>query len=162
MKETYIRNIIFGIADSLVSTVGLLSGLGATGAAPRAIISTGIIYAFVEAFSMAVGSFLSERSAEEYTAQGETKDSRAFLGGAVMFISFILVSFIPIAPYIFLSPSIALFASVGFSLLALFIAGFFTAYVSKIPVFSHALSTALVGGAAIVIGVVVGIFMPAA
>lgn len=55
----YVRNITFGIADSLVSTVGLLSGIDIIGASHATVISTGLIYAFVEAFSMAVGSFLS-------------------------------------------------------------------------------------------------------
>ena len=54
--EIYIRNITFGVTDSLVSTVRLLSGIDISGTTSRVIIMTGIIYAFVEAFSMAVGT----------------------------------------------------------------------------------------------------------
>ncbi len=75
--ELYLRNIIFGISDSLVSTVGLLAGIDAAGTPRQAILLTGIVYAFVEAFSMAVGSFLSEQSAEEYEVKGETAEAGA-------------------------------------------------------------------------------------
>lgn len=154
--ELYIRNIIFGIADSLVSTVGLLSGIGASGTSRQIIILTGVVYAFVEAFSMAVGSFLSEQSAEEYETKGEVNDGKPFVGGTVMFASFILASFIPIVPYIFFELSIAPWLSIVFSIVALFLVGFLSAGVAKVNVLRHGLKMALLGGAAIIIGVIVG------
>src|ERR1035438_3664671 len=94
--ELYLRNVIFGSPDSLVSTVGLLAGIDVAGTSRQVILLTGIVYAFVEAFSMAVGSFLSEQSAEEYEVKGEATGGGPFTAGVVMFISFILASFIPI------------------------------------------------------------------
>ena len=86
-KELYLRNIIFGISDSLVSTVGLLAGIDVSGTTTRQVILlTGIVYAFVEAFSMAVGSFLSEESVEEYEVKGEVAQNKAFVAGTAMFI----------------------------------------------------------------------------
>ena len=52
-SAVYIRNFIFGVEDSLVSTAGLLSGIAATGMSRPAILLTGIVLIFVEAFSMA-------------------------------------------------------------------------------------------------------------
>ena len=61
----FLRNTVFGVEDSLVSTVGLLSGIAATGSVSKSfILLTGIVYISVEAFSMAVGSFLSEEFVE--------------------------------------------------------------------------------------------------
>ena len=155
----YIRNITFGIADSLVSTVGLLSGIDASGTTRQVIILTGVVYAFVEAFSMAVGSFISEQSAQEYVAQGEVAINQPFIAGFVMFVSFILASFIPIAPYLFIQPAGALWLSIIVSIIALFIVGLVSAKIVKVGVLKHSIRMALLGGAAIIIGVVVGKFV---
>lgn len=160
--ELYLRNIIFGISDSLVSTVGLLAGIDVAGTSRQLILLTGIVYAFVEAFSMAVGSFLSEQSAEEYEVKGEVAaDGGPFTAGLVMFLSFILASFIPIVPYLWFGLSAALWCSIGFSLVALFIVGMISARIVKVDMMSHALKMMLLGGAAIVIGVIVGKFVKA-
>lgn len=158
-KEIYLRNIIFGLSDSLVSTVGLLSGIDVSGTSRQVIILTGVIYAFVEAFSMAVGSFLSEETAEEYMAKGQVPGQNAFVGGVVMFISFVIAAFIPILPYLYFSLGTALWASIALSIVALFIVGLVSAKVSHVKIWANALKMAVLGGAAIVIGVVVGKFI---
>jgi VIT1/CCC1 family predicted Fe2+/Mn2+ transporter len=160
--EIYIRNITFGVTDSLVSTVGLLAGIDISGTTSHIVIMTGIVYAFVEAFSMAVGSFLSEESVEEYAVLGEVTGAKAFTSGIIMFLSFILASFIPILPYMFFGFAAAFWFSILFSIIALFIVGVIAAKVSHVPVGKHALKMVVLGGAAIVIGVLVGKFIKAA
>lgn len=159
--ELYLRNIIFGISDSLVSTVGLLAGIDVGGTAKQVIVLTGIVYAFVEAFSMAIGSFLSEQSAEEYEARGEAAGTGPFTAAIVMFAAFILASFIPIVPYLIFGLTAALFCSIVFSLAALLIVGMISARIVRVNMWSHALKMMLLGGAAIVIGVIVGKFVKA-
>ena len=156
MKGLYVRNIVFGIADSLVSTVGLLAGIDASGSARSTIILTGIIYAFVESLSMAVGSFLSEEAAEEFSTGSEHVSTAPFIAGCVMFGSFIASSFIPILPYMLMNISYALWVSIILSLCSLFIVGLIMAKVSKVSLFTHAFKMMLLGGGAILIGVVVG------
>jgi VIT1/CCC1 family predicted Fe2+/Mn2+ transporter len=157
--ELYLRNIIFGVADSLVSTVGLLAGIDVAGTGRSGILLTGIVYAFVEAFSMAVGSFLSEQSAEEYEVKGEVSDGGPIVASVVMFLSFVLASFIPIVPYLIFNLPMALWASIGFSIIALGIVGVISAKIVKVKVLSHAVKMMILGGAAIVIGVIVGKFI---
>jgi VIT1/CCC1 family predicted Fe2+/Mn2+ transporter len=159
IRELYLRNIIFGVADSLVSTVGLLSGIDISGTSRNIIILTGVTYAFVEAFSMAVGSFLSEQIVEEDNASGEIKGSGPFTAGVIMFLSFIVASFIPILPYIFLGTIVALYVSIGLSIVCLFAVGMLSAKQTKVNLIKHGLRMALLGGMAIVIGVVVGKFL---
>lgn len=154
--EMYLRNVIFGITDSLVSTVGLLSGIDVSGTSRQIIILTGIVYAFVEAFSMAVGSFLSEKSAEEYKLQQEVSDGKPFVAGTVMFISFILASFVPIVPYFIFGLAEAFWFSIGFSILALFAVGIISAKISNVSILKHGLKMIVLGGAAILVGVIVG------
>ena len=156
MKELYVRNIIFGIADSLVSTVGLLAGIDVSGAARSTIVLTGVVYAFVEGFSMAVGSFLSEESTEEYESKSEVTDNRPYIGAVVMFVTFVLASFIPITPYFFFNLGTALWFSIALSLIALFIAGVVIAKISEIHLIKHAVKMVILGGAAIMIGAIVG------
>ncbi|MCL5016016.1 MAG: VIT1/CCC1 transporter family protein, partial [Patescibacteria group bacterium] len=102
LTSVNLRSIVFGVSDSLVSTVGLLSGIDISGLPTSSIVLAGIVYAFVEAFSMAVGSFLSEQSAAEYAAQKEVPGKNAYIAGSVMFVSFVLASFIPIVSYLFM------------------------------------------------------------
>lgn len=152
----FVRNAIFGVEDSLVSTVGLLSGIASNSATHAAILSTGMIYICVEALSMAVGSFLSEESAEEFEGRGPGKSRRAAAGGAVMLVSFILAGLVPLIPYLLLSGTAALSTSIVVSLAVLLVLGSVSLPAGKGSRSAHAIRMAVLGGAAILVGVVVG------
>lgn len=156
MKSIYIRNISFGIADSLVSTVGLLSGISISGTPRSIIIVTGIVYAFVEAFSMAVGSFLSEQSTREFEQKNEVRSMQPVIGSVTMFAAFVFSSLIPILPYFFVDSSYAIWISIFLSIAALFLVGMIIARVSHTRILNHGVKMMVLGGAAIIIGVVVG------
>lgn len=157
----YLRSTIFGIIDSLVSTVGLLAGIGIAGVPRNVVILTGIVYAFVEGFSMAVGDFLSEKSAEEYDRKTAVKDESPLFAGAIMFFAFVLAAFIPIVPYLLWAGVTALIASVVLSLATLLVVGAVSGSLARLPLVPRALRMALLGGAAIAIGLVVGWLVPA-
>jgi VIT1/CCC1 family predicted Fe2+/Mn2+ transporter len=159
MKGVYIRNIIFGIEDSLVSTVGLLAGIDASGVPHATVILTGVVYAFVESLSMAVGSFLSEQAGEEYTRKSNRVSRAPLFASLIMFVSFTAASFIPILPYVFTESNYAFIFSIGLSLAALFVLGIVMARVSKVSLFNHGLRMVLLGGGAIVIGILVGKYL---
>lgn len=156
MGPMYFRNFIFGVEDSLVSTVGLLSGVAIAGVPRETIFLTGIVLIFVEAFSMAAGSFLSETSAEEYTARRSVAPSRSLAAGAVMFASYFIAGFIPLFPYIVVAEDSALVLSVILSVFALFVLGFVGGALSKTPLLKGAFRMAVVGGIAIAVGITVG------
>ena len=155
----YLRNFIFGVEDGLVSTVGLLSGI-AIAAVPKAtIILTGIVLIFVEAFSMGVGTLLSEHTAKEFMKKKELTLKGSFSNSGVMFFSYFIAGFIPLAPYLFFDTIIALKLSVAASLLALFILGATSARLFKINMVKKGLEMLIIGGIAIAIGVIVGRFV---
>ena len=83
MSALLVRNFVFGIEDSLVSTVGLLSGVAVAAVPRETIILIGVVLILVEAFSMAVGSFLSEQSTEEYVRQGAMSYRGSLAGGII-------------------------------------------------------------------------------
>lgn len=158
----YLRSIVFGINDSLVSTVGFLAGISVAGVPRATIILTGVIYALVESFSMAMGDFLSEESAEEYASHSNVNDRPSIISAILMFVSCVLSSLIPLVPYIIFASDTALIASVCLSIFSLFVVGMIGARFSRLPMVWRGIRMASLGGAAIVMGVAIGIFMPIA
>lgn len=156
----YLRSIVFGINDSLVSTVGFLAGISVAGVPKSIIVLTGIVYALVESFSMAMGDFVSEESAEEYASKSSVNNRHSILAAIFMFISCVLASLIPLLPYILFTASTALIVSICLSVLSLFIVGAVSARFSRLPMLWRGIRMASLGGAAIVMGVAIGTFMP--
>lgn len=157
------KNLIFGAEDSLVSTVGLISGVAVANTSKPTIILTGMILIFVEAFSMGIGSFLSDDFAVDihenvHSTRKKRKISpyNSYLGGIIMFWAYFVSGFIPLFPYVFLSSANAFWISIVLSLITLFLLGSFSAYVFKVNVLRHGLKMAIIGGIAIGIGVIVG------
>lgn len=156
-QATFLRNFIFGVEDSLVSTVGLLSGVAVAGLSREDIFLTGIVLIFVEAFSMGVGSYLSEESVNEFS---QKKYSVSLPSSIVMFISYFLAGFIPLSSYLFFPVNQAFYTSIAFSLVSLFILGAFSSLVYKSSnLVKNAIRMFVVGGLAILVGVLVGKFV---
>ncbi len=152
----YVRNFIFGVEDSLVSTVGLLSGIAAAGVPKREIVLSGTILIFVEAFSMGIGSLLSEHSAEKYMKRTEVPIEKSLIGGIIMFVSYFVAGFVPLFPYVFFDPGSAFTISILLSLGSLFLLGIGGGKVLGIKVLRNALEMFLLGGAAVAVGILVG------
>lgn len=150
----YVRNFIFGVEDSLVSTVGLLSGVAVGGLPREEIFLTGVVLIFVEAFSMGVGSYLSEASAEEYTG---AKKSVSLQGAFIMFFSYFAAGFIPLSPYLVFEVAGAFILSILLSLSALFILGIISSKIfNQNHTFKHGVRMLIIGGMAIAVGIIVG------
>jgi VIT1/CCC1 family predicted Fe2+/Mn2+ transporter len=152
----YARSFIFGVEDSLFSTTGLLAGIAAAGVPRAEIFLTGIILIFVEAFSMAVGSFLSEQSSEEYLARKEVKSAKSLHAGTLMFIAYMGAGVIPLAPYLLLEMPSAFVSSIILSLIALFALGIASAQYLHIKILKSALRMLVIGGGTVLIGILVG------
>ena len=56
----FVRNALYGLEDSLISTSGVVVGMTFANVPPRHIANTGLLLIIIEALSMAYGSFLSE------------------------------------------------------------------------------------------------------
>jgi VIT1/CCC1 family predicted Fe2+/Mn2+ transporter len=158
-NATYLRTFVFGVEDSLVSTVGLVSGVAIAGLSKEAIIATGLILVFVEAVSMSAGSFLSESSAEEYQTHKRSESLTSIRAALIMFVSYALAGFIPLLPYAFLPSETAFSTSIIVSLLALGVLGAISASFAKIGYARSAVRMVLIGGAAIAVGVGIGHYL---
>lgn len=152
----YVRNTIFGIEDSLVSTVGLLTGIASVGQNRETIVLTGIVLIFVEAFSMAVGSLLSEQSVEDYEHRHRRNLHSSYVAGAIMFGSYFLAGFIPTLPYAFLDHTAAIWVSIGLSVGSLAVLGYVSGRVLGARPWRRLVEMTVLGGLAILVGVAAG------
>ncbi|MFC1633057.1 VIT1/CCC1 transporter family protein [Patescibacteria group bacterium] len=62
---SYARQIIFGLEDSLVSTLGVITGIAAGTGNPLIVVLSGFVVIFVESISMTAGEYLSSKSEKE-------------------------------------------------------------------------------------------------
>lgn len=150
-KRLYVRNFVFGVEDSLVSTVGMLSGVAVAGLPQSSVFISGLVLIFVEAFSMGVGSYLSEDST--HTTE-EKKD--VIKAALIMFTSYFIAGFIPLTPYVLFELQFALPASILLSLVSLFILGLTDATLMRKKLVAGGVKMLVLGGLAIAIGVTVG------
>ena len=155
-RASFLRTFVFGVEDSLVSTVGLLSGIAIAGVPQKAILVSGVVLVSVEAFSMAVGSFLSEQSAEEFLEKKEVSPSNSIANGLLMFVSYFCSGIIPLFPYALLPLGSAFWVSIAFSLVALFLLGIVRAKISGLRQMKNAVRMAAIGGIAIAVGIAAG------
>ena len=146
-KSSYVRNMIFGAEDSLVSTVGVVFGIATANPAKGLIVLSGLLVIAVEALSMGAGAYLSEISEQELDENKENDKIIPIIDGLVMFLSYFFAGFIPLSPYFFLEPNTAKYISILFSVAALFFLGYLPTRRIK-----SAVRMAVVAGLAILLG----------
>lgn len=61
-----IREVVFGVHDGLITTIGFLSGVSAASAGWRVIVVAGLAEAFAQTLSMGFGAYLSSKSEREF------------------------------------------------------------------------------------------------
>jgi VIT1/CCC1 family predicted Fe2+/Mn2+ transporter len=64
-----LREVIFGMEDGMVSTLGSITGIAIGSNSQSVVILAGIVIISVESISMGIGSYLSNRSEEEMEAR---------------------------------------------------------------------------------------------
>lgn len=180
-----IREIVFGLEDSLVSTIGVVAGIAAGTGSHQIIILSGLVLVVVEALSMSAGSYLSSQShrgfmlkkiaAEQDAIKGknptQTQELKSIfhqlrldeleeevpgLAAGVMGVAYIAGGTIPITPFFFLPVSQALPLAFGATLIALFALGYWSGSVTGDNKIRSAFEMVLVSSMAAVIGYAIG------
>src|SRR5437763_15372472 len=62
----FIRDIVFGSNDALLTNIGIVTGFTASLVANRLIILAVLVDIFTSAFAMAIGTYLSRTSEDDY------------------------------------------------------------------------------------------------
>jgi VIT1/CCC1 family predicted Fe2+/Mn2+ transporter len=66
--RNYVRDLILGFNDGLVSVYAAVAGVAAAGASPDVVLLAGLAFAAAGAMSMGLGEYLSTKSQSEYYA----------------------------------------------------------------------------------------------
>ncbi len=154
INQDYLRSLIFGFQDALVSTTGIVVGISAGINNKQFILLSALVTISVEALSMAAGQYLSEKSVHDLP-QSHHRDN-LITGSLLMFFSYLIGGFIPIIPIFFSNPPLTLFLSVSFAFFGLFLLGFLKAKLFSGQAWRSATEMLIIGGLTTLIGLLVG------
>ncbi|MDO8576771.1 MAG: VIT1/CCC1 transporter family protein [Candidatus Daviesbacteria bacterium] len=158
LDEDYLRSLMFGLQDGLVSTTGVVVGISAGVSDPAIIILASFVAISVEASSMAAGEYSSEKAVHQMDKRGRHRDS-LMMGALLMFFSYLGAGLIPISPFLIFPPDTARVISILVALTGLFVIGYFKGKIVKERAFRSAVEMLIIGGLATAIGLLVGTFL---
>lgn len=156
-----IREIVFGLEDSLVSTLGAITGIAVGSKSAYIVILSGLVLIAAESVSMAAGSYLSSKSATEteevihkdHHIEHETNPLR---GGIIMGVFYVFGGFVPLFPYFFLDIQTALVPSIVVTAIALFLVGMWASTFTKRSAVKSGFEMVTVSLTAALVGYLIG------
>lgn len=165
--ENNLREFVYGGMDGAVTTFAVVTGAAGANLSSKIILILGFANVLADGFSMAVGSYLSEKSDQQMQASkgevlSEDSHNAAKKASIATFISFIIVGFIPLSVYTFdyvfklNMGNDALVWSIILTLLAFTVIGYLRGLVSKVDKARTTMESLSLGVAAAVISYIVG------
>lgn len=165
--ENNLREFVYGGMDGAVTTFAVVTGAAGANLGVRVILILGFANVLADGFSMAVGSYLSEKSEQDlsmHKGNSTKEDHESPLGASIAtFISFVLVGFIPLSVYTLdfaldlnLESNDLLVYSVFLTLAAFGLIGLLRARITKITKSKAVMESLGLGLAAAVISFVAG------
>ena len=131
----YIRELIYGANDGIITTFAVVAGVAGGGLSLRVVLIIGAANLLADGLSMAVGNYLSIRSHESVLEAQELPEEETFpLRHAVAtFLAFVAAGIIPLVPYMSRSLTSDRFAlSVVLTLTAMFAVGASRALIARV------------------------------
>lgn len=156
LNAEYLRSIIFGVEDSLVSTTGLIAGLSVGSGEKNLVLLGAIVAIIVEAVSMGAGEYISTDTVEEIDKQKSHSEKPALISGTLMLFSYIIAGLIPLLPIIFIDSEDAFIVSVIAALVGLFALGYAKGKLVKVSPVKSGIKILLIGGIATAVGIIAG------
>jgi len=158
---TYLKEIVYGGNDGIVTTFAIVAGFSGAQRDPAnalpvfTVLLFGFSNLFSDGVSMALGNFLSSRSAENDTGNLRVRKAPFFTSLAT-FVSFIMFGFVPLTPYIFWQEKASFEMSIIATLLALISLGIVRWRAGHENVVRSVGEIVLLGGVAAVVAYMVG------
>lgn len=122
----YIRELVYGANDGIITTFAVVAGVAGGGLSLSAVLIIGAANLLADGLSMGIGSYLAIRAHEsvlELQALPE-QEARPLRHGAATFAAFVAAGFVPLVPYTIAPLTIDRFVlSIVLTLLALFTVG---------------------------------------
>lgn len=159
-KGAFLKDAVFAASDGIVTTFAIVAGSLGASLSPRVIVILGFANLFADGFSMASGNYIGVKSEVEYegTRGDREKEGSPFLHGLIGFLSFVIIGFIPLIPYVFFIEPMFEWA-VTFVILALFMVGAIRSQFTGKSSWRGGLEMLFVGGIASVVAFAVGYFL---
>jgi vacuolar iron transporter family protein len=97
----YIRDVVYGANDGVITTFAVVAGVTGGGLSPRAMLVIGAANLLADGLSMGVGNYLSIRSAESALAAQSLPEEEASPArhGLATTLAFIAAGAVPLAPF---------------------------------------------------------------
>jgi VIT1/CCC1 family predicted Fe2+/Mn2+ transporter len=160
LKSVYMRNLTFGVHDSAVSVIGILTGTTMANLSSANIFIAFLVGVFVQAISDSIASYLSEISASGV----ETKENihhLTYIGAFVILIAFLITGFCIYSPYYLINNNhTALKYSLGIAGIILLLLGYYSASndSTENDKLKSAIRTLFLGSIAIVVAALIGTY----
>lgn len=152
-----VRETVFGLEDSLVSTLGVVVGVAAGTDSRYIVILSALVVIVVESLSMSAGAYLSSKAEIELSSGSKTNLVRQSLRNSFfMGVFYVFGGIISIFPFFFVSPAVAILPAVIVSVLALFCLGFIKGRLAHLNPLKSGLEMSLVSFSAALVGFLVG------
>lgn len=166
MKRFPIRETIFGLEDSIVSTIGVVVGIAAGTQNSYVVILSALVVVVVESLSMAAGTYLSNKSQMEIELASGRRGflsrrhlvSQSIIDSLVMGVSYIVGGTISVLPFFFTTPLEAIAPAIVLSVGMLFSIGYAKGKMANINPLRSGLEMSLVSLSAAALGYIIGIF----
>ena len=155
IHEDYLRSLMFGLQDGLVSTTGVVVGISTGISEKEIIVLAAFVAVTVEATSMAAGQYSSEKAVHQMDRAGKHTDS-LIAGAVIMFLSYLAGGAVPIFPTLVFNQPEARYLAVVFSLIGLFTVGLIKGKIVEHRPLRSAIELFIIGIIATTIGIVVG------
>lgn len=155
IHEDYLRSIVFGFQDALVSTTGAIAGVAIGSQDKNLVILAGLVVITVEALSMGIGQYTSEKAVHQLDKTGKHTDN-LYIGGGLMTLSYFLGGLIPLTPILLLPLPLSQVYSIVFALCGLFILGFLKAKLVQVNPWKSAFEIFIFGGITTALGILIG------
>lgn len=157
-KASLLRDSVFAANDGIITTFAIIAGSAGASLPSSVVVILGLVNLLADGISMASGNYLGVKSEVEYEeAEGdhEHDEESPARHGAVTFLTFSLVGFLPLLPYVFnLEPKFLL--STFVVVISLFSIGSLRGRATKKGWTRSGLEMLLVGGLAAVVAYSVG------
>lgn len=155
LHEDYLRSLMFGLQDGIVSTTGVVVGIS-TGVSDKSIIVLAALVAVtVEASSMAAGQYSSEKAVHQMDKNGKHTDN-LYIGTFIMFVAYLIGGLFPIVPILAFDQPIARVVAIICAFVGLFIVGYIKGYLVEHRPLRSAIELFIIGSITTAVGIIVG------
>lgn len=157
---SYLREIVYGGLDGTVTTFAVMAGATGAQLSARVIIILGLANLLADGFSMGMGSYMGEKSEQQYYAQTKIKHNHKdpLLSGLTTFVAFVIIGSLPILPVI-IWPEVSFQEALILVSVVLFLLGSLRSKVTTVNWLRGGLEVMLAGVVASLIAYGVGEFL---